>query len=738
MMLQNPEFLVLLPLALLALKLIPRGENYTRKVAGTRTLVIVLLVAAAAGPAITQVKQATTEQKINILIDNTTSARVLEKNVPVDGTRTVFIQGNNSRIFSQAASTIEQGSYNLLVTDGQTEEQTSELVKTAKRKNATVSIYRPETRVEAAVRIEGPFTTVLGAQNTFQVKISSTREKPVPVNITLDGEVIYTGKINDSYSFNRKFQLKGQHTIQAAITSNDIFTRNNRYYKTVEVREKPEILAIGKTGILEQNLKKFYEVDNRQNLPENLEDYYTVIMKKPLDSQRLRNYIADGNGLMYTGSMERIPSYLPVQKDQKEDEEAGARVIILIDISASTGSCQSKNTDVCFKVGEQGKVSKESLRIAYSLVDTLKKSNEVGVVAYNRESYLVSEPKSLAYSRKEIKRKISKISPSGPSFHDLGIRGAASLAEKNDTVVMLSDGRIGVYNRQNIAFKTRTEANAMEAKLITVGMGEDPNKPLLKDIAKTTGGYYLENKEAGRLKFRFGSGGGESQYTPIAVVNPNHFITEGLELDGATTGFKPVKTKRSANTLVSGSNGKEFLSTWRYGLGRVAAFSAGGKNLDRTVKTDPGLISRTVSWTVGNPQRKKDRWLDVSDASRPEKPEVSASYQLKGLTRQSRDLYIGELEKPGLGIHSWRNETYAYNYHPEIRKIGLNQDKLSKIAQKTGGSIFDFSNAGEINEEVEEIDRTVRQQVSLAPFLLLAALIVFLAEVGYRKMNGRL
>ena len=734
MMLQNPEFLLLLPLVLLALKLIPRGEAYTKKISVLRTISIVLLVAAAASPAITQVEEATTEQNMNILIDNTTSTQVLEKEVPVDGRRTVFASGNSSRIFSQAASSLERNSYNVLVTDAQTGEEAGSLVRTAKQKNATVSVYAPDTREETAVRIEGPSTTVPGAANSFTVRTSSTTDA-VPVNITVDGEVVFTGKINDSYIFTEKFE-SGEHTIQARLRTDDIFSRNDRFYKTVEVEEKPEVLSIGESGTLEQNLEKFYEVDNREILPQDLDHYYSVILKKPVRNSRLKNYIAEGNGAVYTGSMENPPDYLPVERFKSEEEETGARVIILIDISASTANCQSGG-DVCYEIGGKGKVSKESIRIAYSLVDGLKKSNEVGVVAYSDDSYLVAEPQSLSFSREAIKSKISKISPSGPSYHDLGLRGAAQLAEENDTVVMLSDGRIGSYSRSNIAFKTRNEANAMDAKLITVGMGEEPNEPLLEDIAETTGGYYLENSETGRLKFRFGAGGGESEYTPVAVVNPNHFITSGVELDGATTGFKPVRPKDSARLLVSGSNGAEFLTSWRYGLGRVAAFSAGGENLDRTVETDPELVSRTVSWSVGDPKRKQDRWVRVEDARVPESPEARASYQAGNLSSDG-NVYSLQLERPGLGVHSWRNETYAYNYRPELEKVGLDRDKLQEIAQSTNGTVFTPENIQEASQEVTQIDREVERRVSLAPYLLSAALIFFLVEVGYRKRNGRL
>lgn len=742
MILQNPEFLLLLPAVLLAARHVIGNDSYSRKIGLSRILLILLLVGAAASPSLTQEESVPEEQKLNVLVDNTTSTQVLQsQDVASEYTSEVFASGNSSEIMSLASNTIEEESHNLLVTDAQTDESVDGIVEAAEEKNATISVYRSESREETAVSIEGPSTTVPEANNEFTVKVSSTREEPVQANITLDNELVYSGSINGSYSFQRSFESEGEHTLQAHISSDDVFTENNHYYETVNVREKPEILSIGESGTLEEELDSFYEVENRENLPQDLENYYSILLKKPVNDRRLEEYIAGGNGAVYTGSMdEELPDYLPVRKTGEQESEAGARIVILIDNSASTGSCQDGvEEDTCFDAGGQGTVSKESLKIAYSLVDTLDQNNEVGVVAYNTESFLVSRPKSLTFNREEIKSKIARITPQGNSFHNKGLEGAGTLTEDNDTVVMLSDGKISNYaESERVPSKTRNLASGMNSKLITVGMGEDPNRPFLENIAETTSGYYLENDETGRLKFRFGSGGGESEYTPIRIVNPNHFITDGLELESTTTGFKSVETQPSAKKLVTGSNGKNFLSTWRYGLGRVAAFSAGQENLERTVNSDPEIVSRTVSWSVGDPQRKEDNWTKLEDTSRPENPTFQASYNREGLERRSENVYSTELPKPGLGLHEWRGENYAYNYHPEKKQVGLDEDKLQSIAQETGGRVFNSDNINEIEQEIGETDRTVERQTSLSPYLLILAIVVFLGEVGYRKLNGRL
>jgi len=741
MIIQNPEFLLLLPLLIYPAFLAYKKSGYARKITTARTVTMLVIIIAAASPAITQTSDAATQQKLNILKDNTTSMQAIQKpEISVQGNQKTFISGNNSQIFSQAAQNIEQGSENLLITDGQTQQTTNKLIREAKQKNASISIYTLREKSETSITIDGPSTTVPGAENTFNVEISSTKNKDIPVTITLNGSETYTRQINESYSFDRQFDTKGEYTIEAHINSTDQFSTNNHYYKTVQVREKPKILTIGSRGPLESNLEDFYNIETSQNIPENLEDYYTVIMKKKTSNSELENYLAEGNGLVYTASMkEDLPGYLPVRISSEDERDSGAKVVLLIDASFGTGTCVEGGEGFCFETSSKGGNAKESIQIAYSLVDSLKQNNKVGVLAYNRDSYLISRPKSLAFNRESLKQKISRISPSGPSFHDQGLDGATQFVESNDTVVMIADGEIGDFEtKKNVPTDIRNIASGMEAKLITIGVGETPNKPLLQDIARTTGGYYLENNEAGRLNFKFGAGGGTSEYKPIAVVNPNHFITQGLELDGTVTGFNPVEVKRSADKLAAASNSQPVLSSWRYGLGRVAAFSADNKNLERLSNSDPALVSRTVSWSVGNPYRKKDDWENVKDASRPEKPVAKASYQAKGLNKQSKNLYSAEITANSLGFNQWNGETYAYNYNTEKQNIGQDMDKLQSIPQQTGGRIYDSENIGQLPKRLAEVDRKVEKQVSLAPYLISLALIMFLGEVGYRKRNGRL
>lgn len=744
MNIQNPELLIFLVLAAYPIFLAIKNKGYGRKITVLRTVTIILLVLAATSPTITQNKTLEQKENLNVLIDNTTSMKALDKpSIPVEHTEKIFIEGNNSNIFSKAGSKLEESDKNILLTDGRTRKSPESLIKKAESLNTSVSILKLEERAEASAVIEGPSSTVPKAENNYTVRITSTKDEKIPVKIQLDEETIFEGKIKEDYSFVERFNSKGLHKIKAKINSTDVFKQNNRFYKTIKVNKKPEILSIGERGVLEQKLSQFYRIKNVDKIPENLDDYNSVILKKPVETTRLESYLAEGNGLMYTGSLKNnIPDYLPLKQVAESDDDAGAKIVLVIDASFGTGKCVDNggNSDgFCTDVTSQGGSAKESIQIAYSLVESLSKNNNLGVTAYNRNSYLVSKPKPLSNSKTKLKNQISRIKPEGPSFHDRGLKGGSQLVNKNDTVVMITDGKIGNYEKKrNVPSKLETISSNMEAKLITVGVGEDANKPLLKDISENTEGYYLRNKESGRLNFEFGAGGGENNYKSIGIIRSDHFITENLRLNGSTTNFDNVKSKELGNVLVKGSNAKPVLSTWRFGLGRVAAFSADNKNLQRISNTDSELITRSISWTVGNPKRKQENWLTVSDARKPSNPEAEASYDLQGFTKQTNNLYTKKLEKPALGIQEWKESIFAYNYNKEKQKIGQNMEKLSKIPKETGGSIINQGNIKNISENLQTSKKQVKKQRSLSPFIISIALLTLLIEIGYRKRKSRL
>ena len=66
---------------------------------------------------------------------------------------------------------------------------------------------------------------------------------------------------------------------------------------------------------------------------------------------------------------------------------------------------------------------------------------------------------------------------------------------------------------------------------------------------------------------------GPATYSLFAY-SPDHFITKNVNLTANITGYNDVTPKAGAERLViTSTNGKPVLTTWRFGLGRVAALT---------------------------------------------------------------------------------------------------------------------------------------------------------------------
>ncbi|MFB6144696.1 MAG: hypothetical protein ABEJ98_05285, partial [Candidatus Nanohaloarchaea archaeon] len=307
--LENPALLGLALAALPALYYAYTADETEKKVVGAaKTASILLLAVGAASPYyLVASQQLSEEATVTVLKDSSRSTKLMEDySLDLEGVEVVtktIATGNSSNLRQGILRNLRPDTPYLLVSDGQSTKPLQGLAQKFRRKNSTLHLLKPDMAREAAVSIKGPSSTVIGAENRFTVKISSTNgtEVPEPV-VTVDGEKIDVKKLEDKrYSFTEKFSTEQDHTIKASINIQDRFEANNQYFKTVEVTEKPEILVLGNRGGLKNDLEEFYDLTYRNSIPEDLSSYYAVIAKKQFKEEQLAGYITKGNGLIYTG-----------------------------------------------------------------------------------------------------------------------------------------------------------------------------------------------------------------------------------------------------------------------------------------------------------------------------------------------------------------------------------------------------------------------------------------------------
>ncbi|MDY6788425.1 MAG: vWA domain-containing protein [Candidatus Nanohaloarchaea archaeon] len=742
---ERPVLLIVAAVALLPLYQALKRDGEGRVISLLRALLIVVLALAVAGPYIIGTKPVSGEPQIVILKDKSRSAGLMENQDPefddVQVRERIIASGNSSDIRNGILRNLRPRTNYLLVSDLQSEDRLEGLAEEFNRRNSTLNAFKPEMEQELSVKIEGPESTVVGAENRYVVRVRSTESAgkvPEP-EVKLDGNKVELDKQSEGvWSFSWEFSGQGSHRMEAGIGLKDEFRGNNRYYKSVRVIDKPKIVSVGDKGGLEEKLGEFYDIDQKERVPEELEKYYAVILKEEV-GRDLKEYTSRGNGVIFTGDLEKDRmDVLPVRTIPEGEQKSGAKIALAIDASLSTGNCKKWDSDNgrCIEYGS-GRGIKKSQQIAYSLVDILPFNNKIGAVAYNDQVYRISKPQPLAYNREKLKDRISRIAPDGPSFHNRGIKGAGELLNGTGNIILISDGKLGGLGaNENVDRKAKQVARNLDVRLITVGVGEDADTEFLQELARLGGGMYMDAESSGRLNFMFNAGGAEGKTEGLVAVDQHHPITRGLEMKSQVVFTDSVAPRKGSELLATTTTGKPFLTVWNYGLGRVGAFSAGGDDLQRVLAQDPRIVTRAMSWAVGSPERKKDKWVRAESGRRNEKVELKASYRLPGLKRKGKDLYAEEIRPDDVGFHRFQDQIYSYNYHPEIENIGYS-DKIEDLVSKTGGKVYSSSEVKELVEDTKEFSsRQVETRKSLSSYLLIVGLVVFLAEVGYRKQKG--
>lgn len=721
---QTPELLVLSILIIYGGYKAVQMTGLKRNVGLLNVAVALLLLFAVAGPEVTVSQEDELRPSVTVIQDVSESSTLINEWASESDFANLNVRNVDSDSDSfeaQVESIVEEDERYLFVSDLQFE---SDLPQYFVENNVSMNLLTPEIDEEHAVRIEGPGQTVIGAENRFNIEVSSSASESVNVEAGIGNETLESGE--PPLELDLSFDEEGYQEIWAEIEVEDQFSENNEYYKTVKVMEKPMVASIGQSSGLEDELESFYSIDSFENLPSNLEEYEAVIMKQEEDSKQLRDFLVDGGGLMYTGN-EYEMDYLPVEPAERPEETDAPLIVFAIDISVGT---------------EESGAAEAGKQIAYSLVESLPDNARVGVVAYNRYAYDVVEPGLLASERSEIQERISRLQPEGPTFHNYGLRAADSMISRNEgegNVVMIADGKISTLaERNNVERESELEANTLSGRLITIGVGdrfpreiEEEDREFLKDLAeRTEGGFYVDGHSANNLELTFDAGGGADEMQPLVVSNSNHFITDGYRPNASVFEVDGVEPRPAADELVSTANGEPVLVSGRYGLGRITAFSADNSDLESLMDQDPSLVGRSLSWSSG--PLEKDIWVEGSRVG--DDFQVVSREPLEGFSRESDERYINSIEPDETGFYSEYNTSYSVNYRPEIERVGYNEEEFSRFTNN--GNIYSEENLDVFLEGLDEEPVESQESMELTSYLVALAVLIYLGFIGIRKRNG--
>jgi len=227
----------------------------------------------------------------------------------------------------------------------------------------------------------------------------------------------------------------------------------------------------------------------------------------------------------------------------------------------------------------------------------------------------------------------------------------------------------------------------------------------------------------------------------LIVANYNHYITSEMVVNAVVTGENKVTVSPSGVQLITTGTGLPIVTVNNYNK-IVAVTTDDGYEWaeDLTEEQNKDMLFRIFDWAVGDPNRKKTTYVDVSDAFIGKETRVF----YKGNTYPStsrctflpiEDHYECSLVPATTGFDEILGVPFAVNYEEEYQDVGFNEAGLKYLAEHTDGVLFSPNAIDAIVEKVKSDSKVkILEKKALDWYILAAAVLVFLFEIYGRRV----
>lgn len=485
----------------------------------------------------------------------------------------------------------------------------------------------------------------------------------------------------------------------------------------------------------------------------------------------IRSYVQDlGGGLVMIGGDQAfglggyykttVEEILPVRSDfEKEKEKPSLAMVLVIDKSGSMG-------------GTKIEMAKDAAKAA---VELLGPKDRVGVIAFDGDPFWICDVQS-AGNKGQLLDKISAIEAGGGTAMGPPMEAALDALQQTPAklkhVIVLTDGISSPADFQGIA------QNMAQAKITcsTVAVGDDCDFALLEEIARTGNGRYYHAEDPGNIPQIFAketvtaskSAINEQPFTPI-VTRPTQALAN-LKFDDAPflLGYVTTRPKPTSELILATEKGDPLLAWWRYGLGMSVAFTSDAKSRWAAEWLSWPGYSKFWAQVVRHAMRKSDaKGVFVTVVQRDGKARVTldaiqpdgkylneAATELTvlepqggerklAMTQTAPGRYVGEFPADKSGAYhlhltqqakgqaaTQQSRGLVINYDEELRIRPTDETLLEAVARVSGGTFRPTPEAVFAPDE-----RTAAQALPLWPYLLIAAALVFVADVALRRID---
>ncbi len=668
----------------------------------------------------------------------------------------------------------------------------------------TIALERPAARREVYVQsLSAPSQVRLHEPFSVRTVIQSSAAGRAHLAVMRNGALLHEGAIAlepgaNAYSFVQLADKPGLHAFEAIVNADaDGEPENNRYQAFVRVTGAPRVLhAIGdaesgrylSAALRAQGLAvDEVRADQLPASMHELVDYELVVLNNVsgfdlslAKMEMLEHYVRDAGGGVVKIGGERsyaaggyfgtpVERLLPVTMQVKTEVRIPSlAVIFVLDRSGSMGT----------KVQGEDKLA-IAKRAALLSIDLLNRLDRVGILAFDSGREWIVPPTEAAM-RRPITEKLRDLKVGGgtdiyPALEE-AYRVMRTEQAKVKHLIVLSDGLTeGEKNFDGLAQRIAADGITVS----TVAMGADADQQLMARLAALGKGRFYHSADPANVPRIFTSE--TLALTRDLVVEGDirpRLVHAGEPIQGLAAdnfpilgGYQRVFPKPAAQVLLAARDDDPLLVSWRYGLGKTAAFTSdlSGRWGRRWVEWPQfgRFVAQLARWTM-RPRGHEAivpqfQWhggrgvIDVDVLDRDERfvnglalqaavIEPSQETRRLALEQVAPGRYHGEFPVPRAGRYyitvSGRDgqvpvgpKTFglAVPYSSEYLDLGVDRRLLSEIAGVGGGRLLDLSSAalGVVTAPPAQ-PRGLRSQLWW-PFFL-AALLLLVAEVAVRKV----
>ncbi|MEX0885615.1 MAG: VWA domain-containing protein [Phycisphaeraceae bacterium] len=378
------------------------------------------------------------------------------------------------------------------------------------------------------------------------------------------------------------------------VPERDHFPINNQASCTIHVAGQPRILALHERP---RELRQFARAMQRQQfhvdvrpppgLPRTLDEllaFDAVILAampatdmSPAQMQMLKRYVEDfGGGVMMLGSevsfglggyyRTPVEDVLPlISRFEQERQRATMAMVLVIDKSGSM----------------QGTPVALARQAAAATVDMLGPQDQIGVVAFDGQAYIISEVRP-GTEAESVKAAIARIDAGGGTHMYAGMTAAQSMlqdvAAQIKHMIVLSDGQTQPADHLALV----DDLLSANVTVSTVALGSTVDRQLLATIAQRGRGRYYETTDPTDVPRIFTretthasrSAIHEDVFGTVQVADHPALVSYERAALPVTLGYVMTQARPTAQILLATDTGDPLLATMRYGLGTGMAYSS--------------------------------------------------------------------------------------------------------------------------------------------------------------------